>query len=373
MTDIRQPHHDEVIQQANYAISVENKKYVCEVILTEGSPIHSATGRPCSRKSLAKRSAAFEACCLLRQKGFLDNHLLPIYHKYLPQMRNAQLALNTNKSNAYVRKIKPSLWEQTLGSKPDRLYLTVIELENPENLGRPCQPLALLTRTKLPDFPPFLLYLQIDKTSNVLCKTLPRSFEVDASSLSQLTEYTLCIYKDLFNKAYEFNEPEMTYWLAPVNECWKNYTDQHSPDTLLDWTSIKHVAQVFQNPDVPWWTIDTPHDQLINRFLIDRWDGGRRFFSVAMEPELRPLDPVPGDAVIEKKKKNMGSILNYSVSLWSKSRAYFNWREDQPVMRAERILHRLNWLDDFSKKEKEVKTTSYLCPEPLRFSTVGIL
>lgn len=354
-------------------MSFKDKKFVCEVILTEGSPIHSATGRPCSRKSLAKRSAAFEACCLLRQKGYLDKHLLPIYHKYLPQMRNAQLALNTNKRNSYVMKIKPSLWEQTRGSKPDRLYLTVIELEHPENLGRPCQPLALLTRTKLPDFPPFLLHLQIDKRSNVLCKSILRSLEVNTAMLSDLTQYTLCIFEDLFNKTYQYDEPKMTYWFAPVKKDWKRYTDQQAPDELFDWGLIKHVARLFRTSDHPEtkWSIDIPHDQLVNRFLIDKWDGARRFFSVAIEPEVRPLDPIPGETFQERKQKHMNNILDYSVSLWSASRAHFKWDEDQPVLRAERILHRLNYLDDFNEKEKKVTTTSFLCPEPFKFSAVS--
>lgn len=354
-------------------MSFENNNFVCEVILTEGSPIHSAIGRPCSRKSLAKRSAAFQMCCDLREKGYLDHHLLPTCQKYLPHMRNAQLALSSKQSNSYVMKVKPSLWKQTRGSKPDRLFLTVIELENPKDLGRQCQPLALLTRTKLPDFPPFLLFLQIDKTSNVLCRSLPRSFRVDPADLRELTRYTLCIYKDIFNKVYEDNEAEMDYWLAPVINDWKQHAYKQLPNTLLEWSSIKRVAQVFTNPEDKWWNVDTPHDQLVNRYLVDRYDGGRRFFSLAIEPEMRPLDLIPGTVEIQGKEKQARNILEYSVSLWNKSKAknQEKWLRDQPVMRAERILHRLNWLDNFTEKEKLVKTTSYLVPEPLKFSAVS--
>lgn len=288
-------------------------------------------------------------------------------------MRNAQLALTSKQSNSYLMKIKPSLWEQTRGSIPGRLYLTVIELEKSEDLGRPCQPLALLTREKLPDFPPFLLYLQIGKPSNVLCKSLPQSFTIDAADLSELTQYTLCLYKDIFNKDYENNEPEMDYWLAPMIDDWKKVTSKQPTNTLLDWMSIKHVAKDFRSPEDRWWTMDTPHDQLINRYLVDRFDGGRRFFSVSVDPELRPLDPIPGSVDLQKKEKRAGNILEYSVSLWNKSKAknQDNWRKDQPVMRAERLLYRLNWLDDFTEKEKLLKTRSYLCPQPFKFSAVS--
>ena len=244
--------------------------------------------------------------------------------------------------------------------------MTVLELETPESLGRPCQPLALLTRSHMPDFPAFLLHLQIDKTSNVICSSISRSFEVSGSALSELTEFTLRIYQDIFNKKYEVNEPEMSYWLAPVIKDWKTSTSQPSPDCMIEWAVVKDVCKY---PEIEW-TIDTPHDQLLNRYLIDRWDGGRRFFSIAVEPEMRPLDPVPRDAASHKHMKN---ILDYSVSLFAKSRMRATWGHDQPVIRAERLLHRLNWLDDFNEKEKAVKTTCYLCPEPLKFSAVRLL
>ena len=359
------PHNPGLVQQAMYNISSENKKFVCEVILPENSPLHSATGKPCSRKSVAKRSAAFEACCLLRGMGHLDSNLLPTYHKLLPNMRNARLALNSKQNNAYTMKIKPSLWEESRGVCPTALYMTILQLAYPENLGRPCQPLALLTRTHLPEFPPFLLHLQVDKTSDVICASLPNSFDIDGPTLADINDFTLRLYKDIFNKTFEVNVPEMSYWLAPVYDDWKiRYATLH-PQELVDWSVVQHVANT---PEIPW-TIDTPHDQLINRYLIDRWDGGRRFFSNAIEFAMRPLDPVPEHAVAHRYK---ASILDYSVSLFARSRLRASWRLDQPVMRAEKILHRLNWLDDLTEKEKKAGSICYLCPEPLKFSALPV-
>lgn len=346
-------------------MSVENRHFVCEVILPENSPLHSATGRPASRKNIAKRSAAFEACLILLQKKYLDNHLLPTYHKILPQMRNAHLAINSKQSSAYTMKSKPRLWEETRGSHPERLFVTVLELESPESLGRPSQPLGLLTRTKLPEFPPFLLYLHANKTSNLLCDSLSRSFEIGASKLCQLTNFTLRIYKDIYNKTFEVNERQMSYWLAPIFGDWKCCGTEQGAEKVIDWTMLEHIQQ---HPEFAW-TINTPHDQLVSRYLIDRWDGGRRFFSVAVEPAMRPLDPVPEGI---PARKWMTSILDYSVSLFSKSRLRATWREDQPVMKVERVLHRLNWLDELTDKEKKAETTCYLCPEPLKFSAVCI-
>ena len=302
---------------------------------------------------------------MLRERNFLDANLIPTYHKYLPQMRNAHLALNSKKTNAYTMKTKPDLWEKTRGSRPERLYATIIELETPGNLGRDCQPLALLTRTRLPAFPPFLLHVQVGKTSNVKCSSIKNDINVSASRLRDLTEFTLRIYKDIYNKTFETNEAEMTYWLAPVFEDWKQGAIQGNPEILIDWALVTYVRM---NAEITW-TVQTPHSQLINRYLIDRWDGGRRFFSTAIEPGLRPKDPVPDDAA---SHKYMNSIIDYTVSLFAKSRARAKWREDQPVIRAVRVLHRLNLLDEHTEKEKTVKTRSYVCPEPLKFSAVSV-
>lgn len=359
----RQPHDNETILQATYVLTVENKQYIYELLLPETSPIRSVSGRPSSRKSTAKRSAAFEACLLLRQSGYLDERLLPTYHKQLPAMRNAQLALNMKKTNAYTMRVKPKLWEETRGSLPDVLYLTLLILASPQNLGRPYQPLALLTRTPLPEIPRFPLHLQPGKSSEVLCVSIARHLAVSTSTLDRLTSFTLRVYKDVFNKVYEVNQPQMSYWLAPVTKQRTQDLQNAMPTSLIDWSVVNLVHEKDEIP----WTIDTPHEDLANRYLVDRWDGGRRFFSVGVTPELRPLNQVPKGCPAHKY---MDNILDYTVSLFSKSRTRATWRPDQPVLLAHRVLHRRNLLDDFDKTETEVQTRSYVCPEPLKFSAV---
>ena len=242
--------------------------------------------------------------------------------------------------------------------------MTTIQLEEPQNLGRESQPLVLLTRTRLPDFPPFLLHLKTEKSSNVLCNSLPKQVEVSFLRLSQLTDFTLRVYKDVYNKTFEKNEAMMTYWLAPAFHSWQKLYPKTGPEQIIDWDLVDYICNT---PETPW-SNHMPKDQLVNRYLIDRWDGGRRFFSTAVEDGLKPKDPVPSDAAAHRY---MQSILDYSVSLFSKSRARAKWSEDQPVIRAERVIHRLNLLDELTEKEKQVKTRSYLCPEPLRISAVS--
>ena len=345
-----------------YIMRAEHGLYTCEVVLPGNSPVHSAVGKPSIKKAIAKRSAAFEACVLLRQKKHLDENFLSTHRKYLPSMRNAHLALNVRQSSSYDMKIKPEIWQQCRGSLPKFLFMTILRLEKPEHLGRKSRPIGLLTRMRLPDLPSVLLHLQIDKKSDLIFHALDGSFDVTPENLSRLNSFTLRIYKDVFNKKFEIDEPAMSYWFAPVVE---HYQPMRTASAeLIDWPVVDYV---FENE--AWiWEPDCPHEELQDRYLVDKWDGGRRFFSIRVVPELRPQDPVPAGTA---SHRYMNSILDYTVSLFSKSRKNVVWRQEQPVIYARKILHRLNWLDEYTEKERNVKTDAYVVPEPLLFSAVS--
>lgn len=345
-------------------MTVEHKQFVCEVILPENSPVLSAIGRPAAKKSIAKRSAAFEACLILRKGGHLDGHLIPTYHKQLPAMRNAHLALNMKQTNSYDMKIKPSLWENALGSRPETLFMTVLEVETPENLRRSYQPLALLTRTHLLDFPAFPLYLQVGSTTQIISTSILESVQLVESSLAELNSFTLRIYKDIFNKEFEDNIPNMSYWLAPVVPHREIRQEEPSPASLIDWQVLKEVHM----QEELGWDQNKPNSYLENRYFVDRWSGGRRFFSVRVVPELGPDDLVPEDAAASKDRK---SIMNYTVTLFKKSRERAKWSPNQPVVLAECVPYRLHWLDDFTEKEIAHNSKCYICPEPLLLSAVS--
>ena len=345
---------------------VEKKQFVCEVILPENSPLRSATGRPSANKSIAKRSAAFEACILLRKGKHLDSNFLPTCHKQLPAMRNALLALNLKKTNAYDMRLKPSVWEDNWGGVPDKLYLTTFELAISEGFRRRFSPLGMLTRTRLPSIPSFLLHLDAGLTSDVLCSSLATCLEVDASTLDKLTAFTFRIFQDVFAKEYEEDEARISYWLAPLLGGRSVSREDSDPVKLIDWKTLNFVHAYEQLE----WTIDTPDSYLADRFLVDRFDGGKRYFSMNVMPGLKALDPVPPDAPTHRY---MNNILDYTVSLFAKSRARATWRDDQPVILAEQVLHRRNWLDEITEKEKVMRYKCYVCPEPLKISAVSDL
>ncbi|KAH0556704.1 hypothetical protein GP486_005507 [Trichoglossum hirsutum] len=356
------PHNIDSTPQPTYVMSSSGKQFVCEVILPENSPVLSATGRASPRKSIAKRAAAFEACLLLRKGRYLDANLLPIYHKQLPAMRNAQLALNLKNTNSYDLRIKPSIWADSVGSLPTEVFLTTLELAEPEGLNRAYQPLGILTRSRLPNFPRFPVHLESSK-SDVICTSVSQSIHITESLLETFTKFTLRIFHAIFNKVYEHNVENTPYWLVPITPGATVSQNDSAPKDLIQWDVLELVAD---HGELHW---DKSVDAAFfkERFLVDPWDGSRRFFTVGVAPEFRPLDPVPPDTA---PGKYMDNILEYSISLWKKARSKHQFSTDQPVILAHRVLHRRNWLDEITEKEKESISKCYVCPEPLKVSTV---
>ncbi|KAI9847076.1 MAG: Dicer-like protein 1 [Sclerophora amabilis] len=348
--------------KANYILEFKDGKYVCEVVLPEASPVRSAIGRPAQRKSLARRSAAFEACLLLWKGKYIDENLLPVFRKRLPAMRNAQLALSMKKTSAYGMRTKPDIWARTVGTNPKEMYVTVVELEDPSMLRGPYQPVAILTRTKLPTFPRFPLHFDAGSHCKVINTPMDTKLDVTSENLSLISDFTLRIFQDIFNKTYESDISRIPYWIIPLKVC-RQVTSGENPESLVDWDILRFVQE---NHELLW-NDDTPHSFFENRFVVDPGDGGRRFFTVAVAPGLKPLDAVPVGA---PPAKNMNNILEYSSSLWRATRAKVKFRVDQPVIEANRIMHRRNWLDEITEKEKDVQTRCYICPQPLKISAL---
>ncbi|KAK7537797.1 dicer-like protein 1 [Phyllosticta citricarpa] len=364
------PRQSDVPSDPLYIMSSQGGKFICEVILPSQSPITSVIGRPASKKAIAKRSAAFEACLQLRQQEFLDEHLLPIYTKQLPALRNAKLALNCKKTNSYEMMTKPAFWAELRGTEPEELYATIIEL--PEGLDRPHQPLAILTRKPLPQIPSFPLFLNSGKKSRVELQSRSIKFKCSHEQLVKLASYTFRIFYDIYNKRFEEEITNLSYWLAPVTNDYFNQGYFENLDELLDWSALKAVYETNEHKGYRFKRGERPDDFLLNKYLVDQFDGGRRFYSEKINPDFKPTDPVPEDAIRAKKPEQRTDILNYSISLYKMSRQKQDsiWDREQPVIEARQVLHRRNMLAEAGTKELDLRTKVYLCPEPLRISAL---
>lgn len=370
------PQDGDIVPQVQYVLSADAGRFVCEAIMPQNSPVRGAVSKPQKRKLLAKCAAALAVIVKLRQGGYLDAHMVSTFTKQLPMMRNAHLALNMKNTNAYLMRLKPSLWEQSVQTEalPTKVFMTIVDFQH--GLDRAHQPLAMLMRKPLPtEMPTFPIYLNDGRASMVISRNAPNSIGVTVEQLDMLTTYTLRIFLDLFNKKYEHEVEKMSYWIAPlraglIKSNKSIVTSVQASPFLLDWAAIElvHNNERFE------WTPETPNEFVLDKFLVDMWDGGRRLFTTRINPTLRPESPLPDDAARILRKRDDGDIVRYSVSLWSasKSRAAGRWLlEGQPVVEADRVLHRRNMLATPETKEVQLRTKSYVIPEPFKISALS--
>jgi endoribonuclease Dicer len=342
--------------------------FQCEVLLPERAPIHTAIGKTCSRKLLAKCAAAFKMCLMLRERGALNENLLPTYEEKVVAMRNAHLALSEKQKGQYLMRIKPEFWQIGLKSITERLYLTIIDVD--AGLDRPHQPIGLITRAQLPHLPRFPIYLRNDRPSNVVLTPLETSFKATEEDLTLFNKVTLQIYGDIYNKIYEEDITKMTYWLVPIRS---DYTmanvSTSSPENVIDMVQVRDICNPTDGRTQ--WTPDMDDVYLVDKYIVDKYSGGRRFYSKALAPHLKPDSPVPESAIkAEPARKYKESILDWSNSLWSGSRKFRTWNMEQPVIEVERIPFRRNFLAAMDQKEKdsEGQLSIFVCPEPLKIS-----
>lgn len=360
------PHDDEDDLSITYVVSAQGGKFICEVVLPNRSPVRSATGREYAKKSSAKRSAAWEACMKLIRGHYLDEHLMPIYVKKAPAMRNALLALNSNSLTAYPMQLKPRLWSTAHGSLPKELFLTVISLA--DQWDRPVQPIGILSRIPLPSCPSFPIFRLTGQACHVISQSLLHSIKIDGDLLEGFTNFTLRFFADLFNKDFERDLEQMPYWLAPLRDLPPNLdTGIQDSSTLLDYAAISST-----NRKEPLkWAKDTPEESLVGKFLVDPWHGGKRYYTEGIAEDLRPSDTVPTE--LQGGSLKDLTILENSLSLFRNSRARRNWTwdMDQPVLFAKQLTHRLNVLATPTQQEADSQLKCVVCPEPLHISPLS--
>ncbi|KAL4887487.1 hypothetical protein BJY04DRAFT_212522 [Aspergillus karnatakaensis] len=351
--------------QVTYVVLPVSGAFVCEVILPERSPIRGLTGAPAMNKSTAKRSAAFDTCVMLRKNKLLDDHFNSVYHRRLPAMRNAKLAITCKKTNQYDMLVKPSLWGKGRGTLPDTLYATFISFKPTRPLSRRLTSIILLTRERLPALPEFPIFLEDNDVETVVhTESVGKACTFSPEQISAITVFTLRIFEDVFQKVYSPQPENMPYWLVPAIAPEVSGVDIDLK-AYVDWDTINLDSDSGESL----LTEGTSPETLCDRFIFDPWDGRCRFFTLSVDESLRPSDPPPADV---PHRPHMDSIMNYCISLSKNSRARFlsrcNW--DQPVFRAELVRLRRNLLDKMSDKERETKTRCFVCLEPLRISAL---
>lgn len=353
--------------QVTYVTLPANNTFICEVILPEKSPIRGLTGTPAMKKSTAKQSAAFDTCLLLRKHRLLDDNFRSIYYRRLPAMRNAKLAITLKHTNEYDMISKPSFWDMPEESTLSRLYAVTLSFSPSKALSREYGTLVLLTRQKYPELPAFSIFLDDDVETTINSRVMEDAMEVSKEDMECLTDFTLRVFRDVFQKVYNKEPEKMPYWLAPALKAVQQAGASH-PRQLIDWETISYVQD---NEEIRF-SEDMDPGLFVNRFAYDPWDGRFRLFTTAIDDTLRPTDPPPSFVA---RRRFMDNIMSYCLSLSKNSRAKFfsncNW--NQPVFHAELVRLRRNLLDKMTDNEKDSGTKCVVCMEALRISVVCVI
>lgn len=351
----------------SYLMLPDGEKFVCEVLLPDKSPVRGVVGTAESSKALAKGSAAFDTCLMLRKSNLLDTNFRPIFHRRLPAMRNAKLAITSKKQDKYDRRCKPSLWNH-IGTIPTVLYAMLIRFNPVKRLTRQHAPLILLSRTKLPDFPTFPIFLDddIETTIETVCVNNP--LVVNTEQLYDLTDFTVSIFRDIFHKTFDPMAEAFPYWLAPARLDVEPECALERPNERIDWEVLSFVHEHRE-----WkWSKDMDPESLLDRFMYDPWSGKFRYFPLKVDPNLRPSDPPPSYAQ-RRRDVNMQNIMNYSLSLGKRSRSHFleycDW--NQPVLQVEMVSLRRNFLDKANVSKRSERALCVVCPEAVILSAVS--
>ncbi|KAM0263988.1 hypothetical protein ACHAPA_008477 [Fusarium lateritium] len=352
--------------KVEYHVQRTGTRYQADVSLPLSSPVNFETGRPQRSKLLAKCSAAFEACKKLIKGKFLDGNLQPIFTKKVHHMRNARLAINPNKKSEYSMRLRPDIWAER--GEWTKFFATKISLDSmtvlAENL-KECS-MILLSRKQLPDLPQIPLFFGNGKSSTARLTPSKDSFQLTLEEADGLARFTLRVFADVFSKEYDATCSQFPYLLAPVSLESSGSADSPSH---IDWDTVDLVRD---HETLDW--ENAPEEFFIDKLVIDPYDGGRKLIIKGIDKTKKPSDPTP-EGVPESRSRAYRTveptIKEYSNSLYQKSRLRVQWREDQPVVKAELLPLRRNLLDEFQVDE-EVSKNCFIILEPLKVSPLPI-
>lgn len=342
-----------------------DKTYICEIILPPNSPVVAVTGKPQNTKAEARQSAAFEACLELRRQECLNEYLLPLHiAKAIPKYANALLAIDNAKVNTYQIRAKPTFWDIAGKPLPDQLYVTVFGLTSPKDMGRPYQPLSIITREPIPTIPRFTVYADQGGESEVYSVTLDSPLLLTTKILERLNRFTDRFFYDVFAKKFEISS-DIPYWILPIRNI--PVDKNMKPDEIFDNDLIDLVMEKMELQ----WDETTPPEFFSNRFLLHRLSRSRRFFSRHVAVDLTPQSSIPIGACTSPRS---ATIYDYSYFEKEKRQDYPRpeYGRKQPVINVMRVLHRINYLDPPTLREKQTPLQAYIVPSAFEISCVSV-
>ncbi|GAB0134098.1 hypothetical protein EsDP_00002483 [Epichloe bromicola] len=316
-------------------------RFVATVILPDSSPVKTFRGMPQRSKILARGSAALEACIDMIDRKYINGHLQPTLSKRLPAMRNARLAISSNKRSEYDMRIKSDRWSHT--GIPTDLFATIIRIDGSILAGKHGRHICLLTRFMLPQLAPIELYVDHTRKTNAVLVPCSTPMKVSEDESELLSKFTKTIFRDVFSKEYDCMAHALPYFIAPCASDSDSTTIEVDTRAVIDWPllAIASVAEVDATLTA------SRAEDFQDKFLIDPWDGSRKFVTRTVAKGLGPFDPVPAGVPIPKSRGYLRveqNIAEYSNSLSLPARRRMKWNPEQPVFHADLLPIRRNFL-----------------------------
>ncbi|KAF8268238.1 hypothetical protein EI94DRAFT_1661195 [Lactarius quietus] len=367
------------------ASQVSEPSFICTVMLPPGPHVPLVTGLPSVSKAHARRTACYQMCKELFERGLLDPQSFPrpsqktARPKRVPDVcqtldSTGEDFLNNSLSqppgtrkqaglHSYPRK-KPEFWTNVVDLKSAILYPTVISVQDQELYG----PLVLLTRAPLPRMSGLRLFDSgIPITINL---KQGASFAVDAERLDDLYHYTIRVYRSIVNKPLACTLEEMPHFLAPLKTSWLGFNHKQSSRWVIDeivdyipWDQVKLAAHKW----VTELSTENLENSLQDAIIQDRWiEYTRRYYFIQVRRDLTPLSK-PVDSPREAK---YGSFLEYCKE---RRKGFEGLRDcDQPLIEVDRVLPVLNRLNPASKNPPNPTKhpAKYLIPELCALFTI---
>ncbi|ETN41924.1 uncharacterized protein HMPREF1541_03863 [Cyphellophora europaea CBS 101466] len=355
--------YEEVIEES---LGKENMyQYTVRLPVVGESIIKGAHGERRPNKILAKRSAAFNCVFKLRAAQLLDENL----DSKFKRVRRVEHRMAVNdKKDPYEMVSKPGIWERGLGDTPSTLNAAVIEMQSHGHLHHALAPMVLLTRERLPEFPAFPIYLESGVPTDVVVTNIAQALEVDDICLHTLTCYTMhAIFEDVFNKVYKNDATRLGYWLAPRRA---QSTVASSLESLVDITQMQTALTSRET-----WTPGTNPSKWCHRFLVDPLSGKHHYFTEDIVAGMSIFDAEPKEFLpSEGKKRLSASVINFTDSHWNlkqKEALAPIWDRDQPVISAELLTVRRNFLDKPTEQELK-RPKCWIAPQPLELARLSV-
>ncbi|KAH9062879.1 ribonuclease III [Lactarius vividus] len=359
--------------------------FICTVTLPPGPHVSPASGLPSVSKAHARRTACFQMCKELFERGLLDPQLFPrpplqisrprrvpdvchtLDHTGEDSFKTSLSQPNGNRKqsglHSYPRK-KPEFWTNVVALKSAILYPTVISVRDQEQYG----PLILLTRAPLPR----MSSLKLFDSGFPIAINLKQgaSFAVDPERLHDLYLYTIRIYRSIVNKPLVCMLEGMPHFLAPLRASWVGFNRKQASRWVIDeiaddipWDQVKLAAHKW----VTELSAENLESSLEDAIIQDRWiEYTRRYYFIRVRRDLTPLSK-PVDSPREAKYR---SFLEYCKE---RRKGFEGLRDcNQPLIEVDRVLPVLNRLNPASKNPPNPTKhpAKYLIPELCALFTI---